>query len=146
MKSLSTYINNISRTAPTDKTMKGFFSNVGGDPIKRTIDIINKLRNIKDYGHNIDYCINLCMQFPVDFGMHIRSRDNLHSKRYHLYYTKNKKGTFDWVEENGDEYSNLDDNASTTAKNIAESLYIVFSGDYIVKPCFRDKNNNFKDL
>ena len=146
MNTLSTYIKNTMRFTPTGKKMNGFFSNVGGDPIKCTIDIIDKLRNIKDYGHNIDYCINLCMQFPVDFGMHIRSRDNLHSKRYHLYYTKNKKGTFDWVEENGDEYSNLDDNASTTAKNIAESLYIVFSGDYIVKPCFRDKNNNFKDL
>ena len=122
--------------------MKGFFSNVGGDPIKCTIDIIDKLRNIKDYRHSIDYCINLCMQFPVDFGMHICSQD----KRYHLYYTKNKKGEFDWVEENGDKYSNLDDNASTSITNVAKSLYIVFSGDYIVKPCYRDKNNNFEDL
>lgn len=142
MKSLSTYINSLSQTTPTGKTMKGFFSNVGGDPIKTTIDIVNKLHDIKDYRSNADYCLNLCMQFPVDFGMHICSQD----KRYHLYYTKNKKGEFNWVEENGDKYSNLDDNASTTAKNIAESLYIVFSGDYIVKPCFRDKNNNFEDL
>ena len=122
--------------------MKGFFSNVGGDPIKCTIDIIDKLRNIKDYRHSIDYCINLCMQFPVDFGMHIYS----HDKQYQLYYIKNKKGTFDWVEENVDEYSNFDDSASTSAINVAKSLYIVFSGDYIVKPCYRDKNNNFKDL
>ena len=145
MKSLSTYINSISQTVPTGKTMKGFFSNVGGDPIKRTIDIVNKLRNIKDikdYKSNADYWLNLCMQFPVDFGMHIYSRD----KQYQLYYIKNKKGEFDWVEKGSDEYSNYDDNASTSAKNIAESLYIVFSGDYIVKPCFRDKNNNFKDL
>ena len=142
MKSLSTYINNISRTAPTDKTMKGFFSNVGGDPIKRTIDIINKLRNIKDYGHNIDYCINLCMQFPVDFGMHIYTKN----KRYQLYYIKNKKGEFDWVEINSDKYSNLNDNASTSVINVANSLYIMFSDDYIVKPCYRDKNNNFEDL
>lgn len=142
MKSLSTYINNISRTTPTEKIMKGFFSNVGGDPIKCTIDIIDKLRNIKDYKRELDYCINLCMQFPVDFGMHIYSRD----KQYQLHYIKNKKGEFDWVEKGSDEYSNYDDNASTSAKNIAESLYIVFSGDYIVKPCFRDKDNNFKDL
>lgn len=143
MKSLSTYINSLSQTTPTGKKMKGFFSNVGGDPIKRTIDIIDKLRNVKDYRNNVDYCINLCMQFPVDFGMHICSQDKW---RYQLYYIKNRKGEFDWVEINGDKYSNLDDNASTTAKNIAESLYIVFSGDYIVKPCYRDKNNNFKDL
>lgn len=142
MKSLSTYINNTSRTAPTGKTMKGFFSNVGGDPVKTTIDIIDKLRNIQNYASNRDYCINLCMQFPVDFGMHIYTR----SKKYHLYYTKNKKGEFNWVEINGDKYSNLDDNASTSVINIVTSLYIVFSGDYIVKPCFRDKNNNFEDL
>ena len=142
MKSLSTYINNISRTASTGKMMKGFFSNVGGNPVKTTIDIIDKLRNIKNYASNRDYCINLCMQFPVDFGMHICSQD----KRYHLYYTKNKKGEFDWVEKTGDKYSNLDNNASTSVINIVASLYIVFSGDYIVKPCFRDKNNNFEDL
>lgn len=142
MKSLSAYINNISRTTPAGKIMKGFFSNVGGDPIKCTIDIIDKLRNIKDYRRNIDYCINLCMQFPVDFGMHIYS----HDKQYQLHYIKNKKGEFDWVEKGSDEFSNYDASASTTAKNIAESLYIVFSGDYIVKPCYRDKNNNFKDL
>lgn len=142
MKSLSAYINNISRTTPAGKIMKGFFSNVGGDPIKCTIDIIDKLRNIKDYKRELDYCINLCMQFPVDFGMYIYS----HDKQYQLYYIKNKKGEFDWVEKGSDEYSNFDDSASTSAKNIAESLYIVFSGDYIVKPCYRDKNNNFKDL
>ena len=142
MKSLSAYINNVSRTAPAGKIMKGFFSNVGGDPIKRTIDIIDKMHNIKDYRNNADYCLNLCMQFPVDFGMHICSQD----KRYHLYYTKNKKGEFDWVEENDDKYSNLNDNASTSVINVAKSLYIIFSGDYIVKPCYRDKNNNFEDL
>ena len=142
MKSLSAYINSMSKTIPTDKTMKGFFSNVGGDPVKHTIDIIDKLRNIKDYRSNADYCLNLCMQFPVDFGMHICSQD----KRYHLYYTKNKKGEFDWVEENDDKYSNLNDNASTSVINVAKSLYIIFSGDYIVKPCYRDKNNTFEDL
>ena len=142
MKSLSAYINSISKTIPTGKTMKGFFSNVGGDPVKHTIDIIDKLRNIKDYRSNADYCLNLCMQFPVDFGMHICSQD----KRYHLYYTKNKKGEFDWVEENDDKYSNLNDNASTSVINVAKSLYIIFSGDYIVKPCYRDKNNTFEDL
>lgn len=142
MKSLSTYINSISQTTPTGKTMKGFFSNVGGDPVKHTIDIVNKLYDIKDYRNNFDYCLNLCMQFPVDFGMHIYSQD----KRYHLYYIKNKKGEFDWVEINGDKYSNLDDNAFTSVTNVAKSLYIVFSGDYIVKPCYRDKNNNFEDL
>ena len=142
MKSLSAYINSMSKTIPTGKTMKGFFSNVGGDPVKHTIDIIDKLRNIKDYRSNADYCLNLCMQFPVDFGMHICSQD----KRYHLYYTKNKKGEFDWVEENDDKYSNLNDNASTSVINVAKSLYIIFSGDYIVKPCYRDKNNNFEDL
>lgn len=73
MKSLSAYINSLLQTTPTGKKMKGFFSNVGGDPIKRTIDIIDKLRNVKDYKNNVDYCINLCMQFPVDFGMHILS-------------------------------------------------------------------------
>ena len=82
------------------------------------------------------------MQFPVDFGMHIYSRD----KQYQLYYIKNKKGEFDWVEKGSDEYSNFDDSASTSVINVAKSLYIVFSGDYIVKPCYRDKNNNFKDL
>ena len=142
MKSLSTYINSISRTTPAGKIMKGFFSNVGGDPIKCTIDIIDKLRNIKDYRHSIDYCINLCMQFPVDFGMYIYS----HDKQYQLYYIKNKKGEFDWVEKGSDEYSNFDDSASTSVINVAKSLYIVFSGDYIVKPCYRDKNNNFKYL
>ena len=142
MKSLSTYINSISQTAPTGKTMKGFFSNVGGDPIKHTIDIVNKLHDIKDYRNNFDYGLNLCMQFPVDFGMHIYPQD----KRYHLYYIKNKKGEFDWVEINGDKYSNIDDNAFTSVTNVAKSLYIVFSGDYIVKPCYRDKNNNFEDL
>ena len=142
MKSLSAYINSMSKTIPTGKTMKGFFSNVGGDPVKHTIDIIDKLRNIKDYRSNADYCLNLCMQFPVDFGMHICSQD----KRYHLYYTKNKKGEFDWVEENDDKYSNLNDNASTSVINVAKSLYIIFSGDYIVKPCYRDKNNTFEDL
>ena len=75
MKSLSAYINSMSKTIPTGKTMKGFFSNVGGDPVKHTIDIIDKLRNIKDYRSNADYCLNLCMQFPVDFGMHICSQD-----------------------------------------------------------------------
>lgn len=143
MKSLSTYINNTSRTTSTDKTMKGFFSNVGGNPVKTTIDIIDKLRNIKDYAGNRDYCINLCMQFPVDFGMHIYSRDK---RRYQLYYIKNKKGEFDWAEKTGDKYSNLDNNASTSVINVAKFLYIIFSGDYIVKPCFRDKNNNFEDL
>lgn len=142
MKSLSTYINSLSKTIPTGKTMKGFFSNVGGDPIKTTIDIVNKLYDIKDYRSNADYCLNLCMQFPVDFGMHIYSRD----KQYQLYYIKNKKGEFDWVEKSSDGYSNYDDNASTSTINFAKSLYIVFSGDYIVKPCYRDKNNNFKDL
>lgn len=142
MKSLSAYINSLSQTTPTGKTMKGFFSNIGGDPIKTTIDIVNKLRNIKDYKSSADYCLNLCMQFPVDFGMHIYSRD----KQYQLHYIKNKKGEFDWVEENDDKYSNLNDNASTSIANVAKSLYIIFSGDYIVKPCYRDKNNNFKDL
>ena len=142
MKSLSAYINSLSQTTPTGKTMKGFFSNVGGDPIKTTIDIVNKLRNIKDYKSSADYCLNLCMQFPVDFGMHICSQD----KRYHLYYTKNKKGEFDWVEENDDKYSNLNDNASTSVINVAKTLYIIFSGDYIVKQCYRDKNNTFEDL
>ena len=133
MKELKTYI------------YEGFFSNVGGDPIKRTIDIVNKLRNIKDikdYRSNADYWLNLCMQFPVDFGMHIYPQD----KRYHLYYIKNKKGEFDWVEINSDKYSNLNDNASTSVINVANSLYIMFSDDYIVKPCYKDKNNNFKDL
>ena len=145
MKSLSAYINSISQTVPTGKTMKGFFSNVGGDPIKRTIDIVNKLRNIKDikdYKSNADYWLNLCMQFPVDFGMHIYTKN----KRYQLYYIKNKKGEFDWVEINSDKYSNLNDNASTSVINVANSLYIMFSDDYIVKPCYRDKNNNFEDL
>ena len=142
MKSLSAYINSMSKTIPTGKTMKGFFSNVGGDPVKHTIDIIDKLRNIKDYRSNADYCLNLCMQFPVDFGMYIYS----HDKQYQLYYIKNKKGEFDWVEKGSDEYSNFDDSASTSVINVAKSLYIVFSGDYIVKPCYRDKNNNFKDL
>ena len=142
MKSLSTYINNLSKIAPTGKTMKGFFSNVGGDPIKRTIDIIDKLRNIKDYRSNTDYCLNLCMQFPVDFGMHIYSRD----KQYQLHYIKNKKGEFDWTEKDSSEYGELYNSASTSAINFAKSLYIVFSGDYIVKPCFRDKNNKFEDL
>ena len=142
MKSLSTYINSISQTTPTSKTMKGFFSNVGGDPVKHTIDIVNKLHDIKDYRNNFDYGLNLCMQFPVDFGMHIYSRD----KQYQLHYIKNKKGEFDWVEKGSDEYSNFDDSSSTSAINVAKSLYIVFSGDYIVKPCYRDKNNNIKDL
>lgn len=142
MKSLSTYINNLSKIAPTGKTMKGFFSNVGGDPIKTTIDIVNKLYDIKDYRSNTDYCLNLCMQFPVDFGMYIYS----HDKQYQLYYIKNKKGEFDWTEKSSDEYGELDNSASTSAINVAKSLYIVFSGDYIVKPCFRDKNNKFEDL
>lgn len=143
MKSLSAYINSISQITQTGKTMKGFFSNVGGDPVKRTIDIVNKLSNIKDYKSNADYCLNLCMQFPVDFGMHICSQDK---HRYHLYYTKNKKGEFDWVEINDDKYSNLDDNAHTSILNVVNCLYIVFSGNYIVKPCYRDKNNKFEDL
>ena len=142
MNTLSTYIKNTMRFTPTGKKMNGFFSNVGGDPIKCTIDIIDKLRNIKDYRNNVEYCINLCMQFPVDFGMYIYS----HDKQYQLYYIKNKKGEFDWVEKGSDEYSNFDDSASTSVINVAKSLYIVFSGDYIVKPCYRDKNNNFKDL
>ena len=142
MNTLSTYIKNTMRFTPTGKKMNGFFSNVGGDPIKCTIDIIDKLRNIKDYRNNVEYCINLCMQFPVDFGMYIYS----HDKQYQLYYIKNKKGEFDWVEKGSDEYSNFDDSASTSVINVAKSLYIVFSGDYIVKPCYRDKNNNFEDL
>lgn len=143
MKTLSTYINSVSQTTPVGKTMKGFFSNVGGDPVKRTIDIFDKLCNIEDYKSNADYCLNLCMQFPVDFGMHLSSQDK---RRYQLYYIKNKNGEFDWVEINGDKYSNLDDNAHTSVLNVANCLYIVFSGNYIVKPCYRDKNNNFKDL
>ena len=142
MNTLSTYIKNTMRFTPTGKKMNGFFSNVGGDPIKCTIDIIDKLRNIKDYRNNVEYCINLCMQFPVDFGMYIYS----HDKQYQLYYIKNNKGEFDWVEKGSDEYSNFDDSASTSVINVAKSLYIVFSGDYIVKPCYRDKNNNFEDL
>ena len=90
MKSLLTHIKSTTQFTPTGKKMKGFFSNVGGDPIKSTIDIINKLREVTDYRREVDYCINLCMQIPVDFGMHIYSRD----KRYHLYYTKNKKDEF----------------------------------------------------
>ena len=144
MKSLSTYINSLSQTTPTGKTMKGFFSNVGGDPIKTTIDIVNKLRNIKDYKSNADYCLNLCMQFPVDFGMHVYS----HRRQYYVYYIKNKEGTFDWEEKSGNYGVSSSEkvNAATTAQNIAAGLYIMFSDDYIVKPCYRDKNNNFKDL
>ena len=142
MKSLSAYINSISQTAPTGKTMKGFFSNVGGDPIKITIDIVNKLRNIKDYKSSADYCLNLCMQFPVDFGMHVYS----HSRQYYVYYIKNKEGTFDWTEKGSYEYGVSDNSSSTPAINIVKGLYIMFSDDYIVKPCYRDKNNNFKDL
>lgn len=142
MKSLSAYINSISQTAPTGKTMKGFFSNVGGDPIKTTIDIVNKLRNIKDYKSSADYCLNLCMQFPVDFGMHVYS----HRRQYYVYYIKNKEGTFDWAEKGSYEYGVSDNSSSTPAINIVKGLYIMFSDDYIVKPCYRDKNNNFKDL
>ena len=142
MKSLSAYINSLSQTAPTGKTMKGFFSNVGGDPIKTTIDIVNKLRNIKDYRSNADYCLNLCMQFPVDFGMHVYS----HRRQYYVYYIKNKEGTFDWAEKGSYEYGVSDNSSSTPAINIVKGLYIMFSDDYIVKPCYRDKNNNFKDL
>ena len=141
MKSLSAYINSISKTA-TGKTMKGFFSNVGGDPVKHTIDIIDKLRNIKDYRSNADYCLNLCMQFPVDFGMHVYS----HRRQYYVYYIKNKEGTFDWAEKGSYEYGVSDNSSSTPAINIVKGLYIMFSDDYIVKPCYRDKNNNFKDL
>ena len=144
MKSLSTYINSLSQTTPTGKTMKGFFSNIGGDPVKRTIDIVNKLHDIKDYKSNADYCLNLCMQFPVDFGMHVYSR----RRQYYVYYIKNKEGTFDWEEKSGDYGVSSSEkvNAATTAQNIAAGLYIMFSDDYIVKPCYRDKNNNFKDL
>ena len=142
MKSLSAYINGLSQTTPTGKTMKGFFSNVGGDPIKTTIDIVNKLRNIKDYKSSADYCLNLCMQFPVDFGMHVYS----HRRQYYVYYIKNKEGTFDWAEKGSYEYGVSDNSSSTPAINIVKGLYIMFSDDYIVKPCYRDKNNNFKDL
>ena len=142
MKSLSAYINSLSQTTPTSKTMKGFFSNVGGDPIKTTIDIVNKLRNIKDYKSSADYCLNLCMQFPVDFGMHVYS----HRRQYYVYYIKNKEGTFDWAEKGSYEYGVSDNSSSTPAINIVKGLYIMFSDDYIVKPCYRDKNNNFKDL
>ena len=142
MKSLSAYINSLSQTTPTCKTMKGFFSNVGGDPIKTTIDIVNKLRNIKDYKSSADYCLNLCMQFPVDFGMHVYS----HRRQYYVYYIKNKEGTFDWAEKGSYEYGVSDNSSSTPAINIVKGLYIMFSDDYIVKPCYRDKNNNFKDL
>lgn len=142
MKSLSAYINSLSQTTPTGKTMKGFFSNVGGDPIKTTIDIVNKLRNIKDYKSSADYCLNLCMQFPVDFGMHVYS----HRRQYYVYYIKNKEGTFDWAEKGSYEYGVSDNSSSTPAINIVKGLYIMFSDDYIVKPCYRDKNNNFKDL
>ena len=142
MKSLSAYINSLSQTTPTGKTMKGFFSNVGGDPIKTTIDIVNKLRNIKDYESSADYCLNLCMQFPVDFGMHVYS----HRRQYYVYYIKNKEGTFDWAEKGSYEYGVSDNSSSTPAINIVKGLYIMFSDDYIVKPCYRDKNNNFKDL
>ena len=142
MKSLSAYINSISQTTSTGKTMKGFFSNVGGDPVKHTIDIIDKLRNIKDYRSNADYCLNLCMQFPVDFGMHVYS----HRRQYYVYYIKNTEGTFDWAEKGSYEYGVSDNSSSTPAINIVKGLYIMFSDDYIVKPCYRDKNNNFKDL
>ena len=142
MKSLSAYINSLSQTTPTGKTMKGFFSNVGGDPIKTTIDIVNKLRNIKDYNSSADYCLNLCMQCPVDFGMHVYS----HRRQYYVYYIKNKEGTFDWAEKGSYEYGVSDNSSSTPAINIVKGLYIMFSDDYIVKPCYRDKNNNFKDL
>ena len=110
--------------------------------LQKKILLEHNIKDIKDYKSNADYWLNLCMQFPVDFCMHIYTKN----KRYQLYYIKNKKGEFDWVEINSDKYSNLNDNASTSVINVANSLYIMFSDDYIVKPCYRDKNNNFEDL
>ena len=124
--------------------MKGFFSNVGGDPIRSAIDIVNKLRDIKNYRSNIDYCADICMQFPVDFGMHA----TLHDKSYQIYYVKNKKGSFDWAEKSSFQpnwYTNVN-YGDVSATRIAKGLHIMFSEEYIVKPCYRDKNNNIKDL
>ena len=144
MKSLSTYINSVSGSTPTGKTMKGFFSNIGGDPIRSTIDIVNKLRDIKNYRSNADYCANLCMQFPVDFGIHASLRD----KSYQLYYIKNKKGSFDWAEKSSfrPNWHNNVNYEDVSAIRIIKGLHILFSNEYIVKPCYRDKNNNIKDL
>ena len=144
MKSLSTYINSVSGSTPTGKTMQGFFSNIGGDPIRSTIDIVNKLRDIKNYRSNADYCANLCMQFPVDFGIHASLRD----KSYQLYYVKNKKGSFDWAEKSSfrPNWHNNVNYGDVSAIRIIKGLHILFSNEYIVKPCYRDKNNNIKDL
>ena len=63
-------------------------------------------------------------------------------------YVKNKKGSFDWAEKSSFQpnwYTNVN-YGDVSATKIAKGLHILFSKEYTVKPCYRDKNNNFKDL